>query len=253
MAEKENKNAIDIFEEELNYLTDRTGSVEFGRIEKEKETGIFFKRKVLEVETYILRKGKYISLLGVCTYIQKYLKSLSNINNKIFEIIKKQEDICLSTYEVTFKDNILNISFVDVYDRSCYLSINSTKFPKVLTDSKFIYAKIKDEIYKYITFLYSYQNFLNATNEEISIGENTTFKIEPFGVRSQIITVSICFGDIALYEIQISDFGFKILSFSKDLEVNNFLAENKEEMFDQIFIEESKLKDFLSICVLTND
>lgn len=253
MADKNNEKYLDTFKKNLFFLYDISdGKVEFKPFVKEREVGIFFKRKKKQIEgNYILRKGKYISFIGFCTYIQKYIAVLNEANSQFYKtLIEIMDDELICNFEVYCETNVLNIKYQDFYDKHLLLSIDICELPKVLKDEKEIYTKIKDKVYKYLRFINSYKNFSNLIQNDIAISEKLTLKIEGGLISSEYINVKISFDKFSLFEVKISKNDFKISTFSKDLETDMYLENNKAFLFTNICIEESKVKKIIEICDL---
>ncbi len=250
---KSSKCYSDLFFKQLSLLEEvPDGDIQFRTIFEEKEVGLIFKKKIKkEAGKYILRKGNYISLRGICSYIQDFLIILNDANNNFYKSLENavlgQEIV---NYNCNLKENILDINYEDIFIGDLKLTIDFSKLPKILSDSLNVYSKIKGEVYKYLRFVNSYKDFLKFIEKDITVLENITFKIEKFEIDAKSIIVKLNFDNYSLYEVKITEKDFKICTFSKDLVVDIFLDSNKNNIFEKIFIEECKLGQILEICSL---
>ncbi len=261
------KSDFSIFNQELgilsrDYLTEEP--IISTKIFKIQEKGIFKKENEIK-KSYVSGKGEYISLLELCYLIENYTKY---IYNSVKEFRKNlQKSICKRgerikhfrlSYEKRYGENYLHFalmkaniaipSFVFDYDLCKRFSINCGKIPKLSSDSEELYNIIKDDVYNFLPYIYSYQNYKEATCSDINIGETATLNIKDLdALNNKGTIVTINFGELAIFEININNNELKISSFSRDANTNLYLKDHGNELLEKIFISKAGIENILNV------
>lgn len=261
------KSYFSIFNQELgilsrDYLTE--DPIISTKILKIQEKGIFKKENEIK-KSYVSGKGEYISLLELCYLIENYTKYIYNSvkefrKNLQKSICKRGERIkyfslnykkCIETFFLDFgiiKANIAMPSLFIDYDYIDHFSIRCEKIPVLSNGSEELYNIIKDDVYNFLPYIYSYQNYKEAISDEITIGETATINIKDIDALNDKGTiVTIKFGVLAIFEININNNGFKISSFSRDANTNLYLKDHGNELLEKIFINRNSIENILNV------
>lgn len=251
---KENvEDSYKIFLEELERLKSvplkEDDKVIYEKIEVVKKVGFLKRKSVIETQNgNILKKGDYISLLGLCNTIGKYLEKIYSIRSKLlYELDKAYGFHIRDKFSIKFEDSMLSILSKDEG-----IIIDCNVLPKLVLDSDAKYSYLKDTIFEYLPYILQYKKIINILKNNYNINEYTTLKIEADDMlNKKEITVILQFGEFAVYEIRIvgTDDGYSKYTntFSLDTSVNTYLSDNKDEMLENIYIKESDISDILDI------
>jgi len=261
------KSDFSIFNQELgilsrDYLTE--DPIISTKIFKIQEKGIFKKENEIK-KSYVSRKGEYISLLELCYLIENYTKYIynsvkefrKNLEKSICKIGERIRYFRLS-YEKRYETFFLNFGiikaniaipslFID-YDYIDRFSIRCEKIPVLSEGSEELYNVIKDDVYNFLPYIYSYQNYKEATCSDTNIGETATLNIKDIdALNNKGTMVTIRFGELAIIEININNNELKISSFSRDTNTNLYLKDHGNELFEKIFINKASIENILNV------
>lgn len=262
------KSNFNVFNEELKLLSRNNIDEEIvmsTKTIKTQEKGIFKKQKEVK-KSYVSGKGEYISLIHLCYMLDAYTKYI--YNSKLIFIEDLQKSFCKKgecikgfslNYENGFRGSYLSFrikkskfvvpSILLDYDCTDDFSISCDKVPKLSSGREEEYNIIKDDVYNFLPYIYSYKNFIKVISNDIIIGEISFLKIKDFGALNNKGTmVTIRFGELAIFEILINNNkDFKISSFSRDINTNLFLKNNGNKLLEEIFISQKSISKILDI------
>lgn len=246
------KTNVEFFKENLEELKNMPkGEIFYSDFPQRKKEGFFSSFSIGKSKKnteFVLTKGDYISLKGFCIYLKNYLNFLDKSNMNIYKKMKEY-DPYIDDFNMCYENNVLDILWGDGY-MIHNLKIDISEFPRVIEDKKDVYMSIKEEIYNYISALQTYNKVLEIIDRDIVLSEKVTLKIEPFKLTDKVVDIKIFFGNIALYEIHVNnnnDTPFKIFTYSKDYKVDCYIKEIKDNLFEEIFINENKISELLGI------
>lgn len=246
-----------VFNEELKILSRDNIDEEIvmsTKTIKTQEKGIFKKQNEIK-KSYVSGKGEYISLREFCYRIEMYTNYIysatkafrKDLQNSICKRGEKIRYFSISYYK-RYENDYLSLRFKKAnciipaiwLEGSDDFEIKCDKIPKFSIGSEKLYNIIKDDVYNFLAYVYSYQNYKNAILREIYISDRITLEIKDFdALNNKGTMVTIRFGELAIFEIFINNNEFKISSFSKDANINLYLKNNADKLLEEIFINSS--------------
>lgn len=215
----------------------------------------FFKRKIVKKfeGQYVQRKGNYITLRGIAELLNEYLNVI--IQKKdifVMNIIDRyfNYNISIEEIKIFYENYILELS-TDYFDKK--LKVNCSSIPALLKGNTDNYNMIKGEVYNFVSVLQLYDKYLRFFKDPIYITDNISLNVESSDILNYIthenlikFSLSIKFGDNAILECQYKDNEANLLAYSRNELFNQYLREHKKELFNEIFIDESKISVILS-------
>lgn len=247
------EDSYNIFLEELERLKSvplkEDDKIIYEKIKVVKKVGFLKRNSVIEIQNGdILKKGDYISLLGLYNVIGKYIEKIYSMHKELLYRLNMAYFPMSDSFSIKFEDSILSILIRD--DNGIIIDCNG--LPKLVRDSDAKYSSLKDIIFKYLPSIFQYKKIVNILKNNYNINDYTTLKIEADDMLNKTeITVILQFGEFAVYEIRIvgTDEGYSKYTntFSLDTKVNTYLSDNKDEMLKNIYIKESDISDILDI------
>lgn len=263
------KSNFNIFNEELKVLSRDNIDKEIvmsTKTIKTQEKGIFKKQNEIK-KSYVSGKGEYISLMELCYLIEKYTEYIYNSVNKFkgdlqnsfckrgerikWFCIRYEEGLERSYLSFKIKKSKFVVPTILLdYDETDDFLISCDKIPELSSgSSEEKYNIIKDDVYNFLAYIYSYKNYKEAIDSSITIGEITTLEIKDFdALNNKGTMVTIKFGELAVLEILINNNkDFKISSFSRDANTNLFLKNNGNKLLEKIFISPNSISKILDV------
>lgn len=247
---------LENFKSQIQKLKDAPGIdalVVLENIYSETVSGFFKKKIVKKFEGhYVQRKGKYITLRGLAELLNEYLNVIihqkdifvKNIIDRYFNY-----NISIGDIKIFYENYILELS-LDYHDKK--LKVNCSSIPALLKGDIDKYNMVKEEIYNFVSVLQLYEKYLSFFKDYVYITDNISLSSESSDILNYIMcngmikfSLNIKFGDNAILECQYKDNEVNLLAYSKNGLFNQYLREHKEDLFNEIFIDESKISEIL--------
>lgn len=266
------KSNFNVFNEELKFLSrdNLDDKITISTKNFNSQEKGFFKKQSEIKKSYVSGKGEYISLIHLCYLLDAYAKYIYD-STIIFRkdlqksFCKRGERIkwlCIR-YEKGFERSYLSFKIKKSkfvvptilldYDGTDDFLINCDKIPELSSGIEEKYNIIKDDVYNFLAYIYSYKNYKEAIHSSITIGEITTLEIKDFdALNNKGTKITVKFGQLAILEIFINDNEFKISSFSSDANINLFLKDHANELLEKIFISKSSISKILDVLGVGN-
>lgn len=250
------RNAFEMFNQELKILKFEISN-DNKILRDVVKKGIF---KSITVDKIVTKKGNMISLRGLCYYLTNYAKTMCDARERFERNIKKKKRIEFSV-KVESTDSKKPYIFLREDSRFSYdgtkryeyiyepeIKIECLDIPKLVYGKIELYNVIKKDIYEFLNYFCPYVDYLNKLPKNIHIGESTIVRIEDSNLLvDDTVSITVNFGNFALFEIHIKNGKIDIVIFSNDNKISKYLEGNKNKLLDEIFIPESEIRDILEI------
>lgn len=248
------KSSFEKFSEELKTLSFKSGISQ--RVVKRRFL------KLITINKFVTKKGDMISLRGLCYYLSNYAKTMCDARERFERNIKKKKRIEFSVkvekadsrkqYIFLREDSWFSYDGTKRYEHiyEPEIKIECVDIPQLVYGKIELYNVIKKDIYEFLNYFCPYVDYLNKLPKNIHIGESTIVRIEDSNLLvDDTVSITVNFGNFALFEIHIKNGKIDIVIFSNDNKISKYLEENKNKLLDEIFIPESKIRDILEIII----